>query len=340
MPPYNGASPTPAAAGCESYSVDHAERQIDPLAKTTPQAGRFASYARRVVNADIDLHTIDELTGGRLGRFDVRCMYCGPERQTLANQRRRVMRIWRIDPGFASFHCARCGESGYARDGSGRQIDRAVFERARVEAQERERETTAERLAKAHWLWSQSKPIIGTIAEQYLRDARGYRTGPLPATLRFLPARGAHGPAMLAGFGIPTELEPGRLTISRDAVRGVHITRLAPDGSGKAGTDADKIFVGRSTGWPIVLAPANDLLAIGVTEGIEDALSIHMATGLGAWAAGCTSRLPAISGAVPYYVSSVTIYAHDDEDGKRDAYRLAAALFRRRIEVRLEGIAP
>lgn len=284
----------------------------------------------------LDLQTIDELTGGRLGRFDVRCACCGPERRSPANQRRRVMRVWRYDPGFASFHCARCGENGYARDGSGRQIDCAVVERARTEAAEREREATVERLAKARWLWSQSKPIVSSVAERYLRDARGC-AGPLPATLRFLPARGAHGPAMLAAFGIPVEPEPGELAISRNAIRGVHITRLAPDGSGKAGTEADKIMIGRSAGSPIVLAPANDLLALAITEGIEDALSVHEATGLGAWAAGSASRLPALATALPLYVECVTVVADDDEDGRRHADELARRIAAHRIDVRVRA---
>jgi DNA primase len=39
---------------------------------------------------------------------------------------------------------------------------------------------------KAAWLWSQRKPIVGSIAEKYLRETRKY-SGPLPATLAFLP---------------------------------------------------------------------------------------------------------------------------------------------------------
>ena len=48
-----------------------------------------------------------------------------------------------------------------------------------------------------------------------------------------------------------------------------------------------------------MLAPMNDLLGLAITEGVEDALSIHAATGLGAWAAGAASRLPALADAVP-----------------------------------------
>jgi len=139
----------------------------------------------------LDLPTIDELTGGHLGHHDVMCPLCGPSRRSPANQRRRVLRIWRLDPSFAGFLCARCGERGFAREGSFLQPDPAVLEQARREANERERLSKAERLALARCLWSKHVPIAGTIAETYLREARGYG-GPLLSTLGFLPARGKH----------------------------------------------------------------------------------------------------------------------------------------------------
>jgi hypothetical protein len=132
--------------------------------------------------------------------------------------------------------------------------------------------------------------------------------------------------ALIAAFGLPTEPEPGRLAIADDAIGGVHITRLAPDGLGKAGTETDKIMVGISHGSPIVLAPPNDLLGLLMAEGIEDALSGHEATGLGAWAAGSASRLPALAESVPYWIEAVTILAHDDREGRRHAATLASNL--------------
>ena len=144
---------------------------------------------------------------------------------------------------------------------------------------------------------------------------------------------------MIAAFGFPIEPELGLLAIDDDAVRGVHMTRLAPDGSGKAGTEADKITIGASLGSPIALAPVNDLLSLAITEGIEDALSVHEAIGLGAWAAGSASRLPALAGAVPKYVEALTIYAHDDKTGQHGALVLADELSRRNIEVSIEGLA-
>jgi hypothetical protein len=153
-------------------------------------------------------------------------------------------------------------------------------------------------------LWRRRQPITeATPAWRYLRGARGYG-GPIPATLGFLPPRGEHGPALIAAFGIPDEPEPGLLEISDKAVRAVHLIRLAPDGRSRL----DKITVGRGAlGSPIVVAPLNDGLGLAITEGIEDALSIQIATGLGAWATGGASRMPAIAEAVPTYCECVTV---------------------------------
>lgn len=282
----------------------------------------------------LDLDLINGLTGGRLGCHDVPCPICGPTKRAPLNQRRKVLRVWQLDPGFASYHCARCGDSGSSRDRDAAPPDLAAVARAKAEAAERERVSSAERLGKARWLWAQRQPIAGTDAEIYLREARGYG-GPLPGTLGFLPGRGDHPPAMIAAFGLTSEPEPGVVQVRPEDVCGVHITRLAPGGRGKAkGEGPDKIMIGRSMGFPIVLAPANDLLGLAIAEGIEDCLSVHEATDLGAWAAGAASRLPALAAAIPFYVECVTIMVDDDPDGRRYAGELAELMERRKIEVR------
>jgi len=281
----------------------------------------------------LDLASIDSLTSGRLGQHDVPCPLCGPTKRARVNQRRKVLRIWRLDPGFAGYHCARCGEKGSSRDRNASPPDPVALQRAQAEAIERERVAAGERLAKAAWLWSQRLAISGTDAETYLRETRGYG-GPLPGTLGFLRGRGEHPPALIAAFGLPVEPDPGVIHMPAEALRGVHITRLAPGGRGKAGTETDKIMIGRSAGSPIVLAPVNDLLGLAVAEGIEDALSVHEATGLGAWAAGAASRLPALAEALPAYVESLTIMVDDDRDGRRHAGELVGLVERRGVEVR------
>ncbi len=286
----------------------------------------------------LDLALVGQLAHGRFGVFDAACPQCGPERRRATNQRKPVLRIWRLDQNFASYHCARCGMKGHVRDGSIARIDPDAIARAKADAAERDRITRTERLSRAQWLWSRSLLLKGTIAERYLRDGRSY-DGPLPATLRFLPARGDHGPAMLAAFGLASEPEPGRVEIDARDLCAVHITRLAPDGSAKAGADRDKIMVGLSAASPIVLAPPNDLLGLAITEGIEDALSVHVATGLGAWAAGAASFLPALASTIPPCINCITILADDDPDGRRHAAELARRLGEQRRTVRLVRFA-
>jgi hypothetical protein len=281
----------------------------------------------------LTLDDLDRLTGGKIGTYDVACPFCGPHRRALKNQLRRVMRVWRDEWDFATFYCARCGEGGHARDQSTPAPDPEKLERARAEAAELQRVSVQARIDKARYLWSKRHPIRDTLAETYLRQARGYG-GPLPATLGFLPSRGKHGPAMIAAFGLPQEPEPGRLSIATEAITGVHITRLAPDGRGKAGTDADKIMVGCCRGSPIVVAPVNDLCGLAITEGIEDALSVHKAQGLGAWAAGSASSMPALASVIPSYVEALTIIVDDDPAGRRHADELADLVEVREIWVR------
>jgi hypothetical protein len=245
------------------------------------------------------------------------------------------MRIW-YSTDFISWHCARCGQTGGGRE-RGAPADPAKAQRVRAEMAERADMAAARQLAKAQWLWQQRHPPRPSLVETYLRDARGFN-GPLPATLGFLPSRGEYPPAMIAGFGLAIEQEPGIIAVDGRALVGVHLTRLLPDGSDRERGDQAKIMIARSLGWPIVLAPANDLLGLAITEGIEDALSVHVATGLGTWAAASASRLPALAKRVPPYIDCVTVYAHDD-CGKRYALQLADVLTSRGNEVFVEGLA-
>jgi hypothetical protein len=187
-------------------------------------------------------------------------------------------------------------------------------------------EDDAERIARARYLWAQRR----VLDERYLRGSRGLR-GPFPATLGSLPARGDRGPAMIAAFGVTSEPEPGVLVIAGDDVRAVHLTKLTADATQKSGGMSNKIMIGSPKGSPIVLAPPNDSLAMCITEGIEDALSTHEATGLGAWAAGSASLMPALADAVPDYIDCVSILAHRDPAGIKGANELATRLRTRGI---------
>src|SRR5262249_26043445 len=162
------------------------------------------------------------------------CPICGPQRRTTRNQRREVLRIWIVTQTFLTFRCARCGAAGHARDDGAPAPDRATLAKARVEAEKFAAATTEAKQRRARWLWRQRREITGTVAEVYLRQVRRYG-GPIPATLGFLPACDGHSACLIAAFGMAVETEPGVISIALDAVRAVHLTRLAPDGFGKAG---------------------------------------------------------------------------------------------------------
>jgi phage/plasmid primase-like uncharacterized protein len=179
--------------------------------------------------------------------------------------------------------------------------------------------------AKAHWLWKHRQPIAGSFAERYLREARGY-TGALPPTIAFLPARDEYPPAMIAAFALADESEPGVLR-EPDSIAAVHLTLLKPDGTGKADVDPNKIVVASPAGMPIMVAAMNDLGGLAICEGIEDALSVHQATGLGAWAAGAACFMPKLTAAIKRASPScVTIFADDDVVGQCNARELATEL--------------
>ena len=191
---------------------------------------------------------------------------------------------------------------------------------------------TLRRRNVARWLWETAKPGRGTPAEAYLKSRRV--SPPLwPASLRFLPANPPDHPwpALIAAYAPPNEPEPGVLAVQAADIAGVQLTFLKQDGSGKAPIEPQKRSIGRDHNMPIVLAPMTDGLALVIAEGIEDALSLHIATGLSAWAAGGASRLPSLAEAVPQYIEAVTIAADDDEAGRKGATELRDALTRRGI---------
>ena len=189
---------------------------------------------------------------------------------------------------------------------------------------------------KARWLWQNRRVISDTPAETYLRQARGY-IGAIPPTLAYLPpARPEHYPALIAAFALVDEIEPGVLA-SPCNVDAVHLTLLQANGADKAPVEKPKLIIGRPLGRPIVLAPANDLLGLAITEGIEDGLSIYQATKLGVWVAGSAVQMPTLADAVPHYLDCVTIVADPDEAGQRNSAELARRLNLRGIHAEISS---
>jgi hypothetical protein len=276
-----------------------------------------------------------DLMAGRFGAADVACPLCGPHKSA-AGQRRKTLRLWCDDPEFITFHCARCEQRGWASASrTARPQSRSVDAlKILADIQQRDNDETRERLSVAMSLWQRRRPIARSVAETYLRDVRGFR-GQLPITLGYLAAAGEFPPAMIAAFGMAREMAPGEIAIDDEAIRGVHLTSLKPDGSGKAGSGRDKIMIGKSLGFPIVLAPVNDGLGLAIAEGIEDALSLHDASGLGAWAAGAASRMAPLADRIPAYVECVTVFGDADATGRANAEKLAAAIPSHNRDIRL-----
>jgi hypothetical protein len=281
--------------------------------------------------------TFEELDRSLDGRatYRVACPACGPSRRTVKKAKRRVFKLWHPKPDLITYACAHCGIGGHAIRGGAAKHD---ARRLKAEAAADTERYVEHQREKAQWLWRTARPVAGTAVERYLRSRD--ITCPAPTTVRFLaPRKPGQHPAMICPYGVPSEPEPGILKIIEPAIFAVHLTFLRPDGSGKVADDeSQKITVGSPCGRPSVLAPMNDLLGLVIAEGIEDALSVHAATGVGAWAAGSWSFMPSLAETIPDYSNVVTICVDDDEDGRRGAYELAVRLRRRGHHVELSNL--
>lgn len=235
---------------------------------------------------NLSLDDLRALNAGQIGTRDVACPLCGPKCRTAANRKRDVLRIW-DDGSFVTYKCARCEASGWAKD------DRAdgIVPRAATKP----REPAADKSDLARYLWSQSLPLAGSLAETYLRSRQCFVDC---ANIRFLPARNEHPAAMIARFGT-------------SVVSGVHLTKLRSDGNGKSGTEKDKIMIGPSMGQPIIVADNPDRGELLIAEGIEDAASLTLATGWSAWAAGSAGRIAACLTAAERFDKVFVAVDHD-----------------------------
>ncbi len=190
------------------------------------------------------------------------CPICQPERR--ADQRALSIAAGHTAPLL--LHCWKRGCS-YA------QIAQALGIRAGeyspphpAELARREAEKRAEakcKAAQALRCWQEARPIEGTIAETYLRQARGI-TCPLPPSLRYHPAC-YHGGTAQCHPALVARVEGG-------GSFAVHRTYLRSDGKGKAAIEPAKAMLGAVAGGAVRLTGQDGALV--VAEGIETALSL------------------------------------------------------------------
>ena len=165
-------------------------------------------------------------------------------------------------------------------------------------------------------LWSEGRPIAGTLSEAYLHR-RGVASA--SAALRHHPgvpaavyaARGLRRPALLAAITAPD----GQLA-------GVEVTYLAPNGARARMALPRKTIGVRAPGEAVRLDPVAAHMLVG--EGVPTCLSAAAHFGLPAWALLSTGNLRAWR--PPPGVDFVMIAADRGRDGERSALILAAAL--------------
>lgn len=261
-----------------------------------------------------DARTLTLDLGGKWhGRYGVApCPVCQPEKRrdqsalTLAdgNDGRLLAHCKRAGCAFADILAA----AGVA-PGSYASPDPAA-----TAQRQREARAQAEKRARQAWaVWREARPIEGTPAARYLREARSI-TCNLPQALRYHPSCW-HGPTARRYPALIALIEGG------DGFA-VHRTFLRADGADKADIEPAKAMLGSVTGGAVRLTEAQGPLV--VAEGLETALSL--ASGLlrgpaTIWAALSTSGMRALR--LPPEPHRLTIATDGDAPGRAAGHDLA-----------------
>ncbi|MFT4115438.1 toprim domain-containing protein [Bradyrhizobium sp.] len=226
--------------------------------------------------------------------------------------------------------------------------DRAAAKVKRVQAEADNHKRRDKKAAAAFAAFAGARPIIGTPADLYLRDARGIdltappfvgpRRGNIaPGSLRFAPSH-RYLLRDKTGNVIGERAAPCMIACCTDAqgqIRAIHQTWLKADGSDKAkfppapdGTEqpARKVL-GEFAGLVIPLwrgaghfsvkeAEANGLLqTVILTEGVEDGLSAILAAPQHrVWAMISLSNMANVAARLPACIDSVIVHRQNDWD--------------------------
>ncbi len=240
----------------------------------------------------------------------VRCPHCSQR------ERDGVLGV-NIDSG--AFHCFRCGWKGRAGGANteprplARLDDPAIADRKR----ERLRQT-----------WKQTLPLTHVKASAVRTYLEARALGEIlkspPSVLRAHPSLEYwDGTQSLGRFPAMVGLFHG----AAGAPVTLHVTYLRNDGYTKAGVPSPKKILGvpvrgSTKGGAIRLhEPRRGVL--GVAEGIESALSLHLLKGFPVWAAFCACNLEHLR--LPDDLSELHIGIDVDESGKGEAVAKALA---------------
>jgi hypothetical protein len=248
-------------------------------------------------------------TGGRLGRHDIPCPCCGPGRRTPANRRRKVMRVWH-EPAFASYHCARCGKEGYARDGDCRPPDRLKLAKVRAEIAKQKAYEDKVRQGRALAIWEAAGDLAGTIGLSYLTRPKsvGGRALYVPEgvsgrVLRFHPRcpwKQDRLPALIALYR----------DICTDEPKAILRIGLTPDGR-----KIDRMALGPIAGCAVKLTADEDVEGgLHIGEGVETMMRSMMLGFAPAWALGGkdgVAKFPVLPG-----IEALTLCVDNDPNGE------------------------
>jgi len=163
---------------------------------------------------------------------------------------------------------------------------------------------TEDNSASVMRIWRETVPANDTSVETYLRGRR--ITGPIPPVLRF-HRNLRHPSGIWAGMVAAVSSPDG-------GICAIHRTFIASSGA-KAPVDPVKMTLGPIGAGAIRLSPIASKLIIA--EGIETALSVMQASGIGAWSALSAVGLRTIE--LPPEVRQVIVAADGDDPGMRAA---------------------
>lgn len=254
-----------------------------------------------------------------------------------------------VSDTMGRFKCFGCGEGGDIFDflmlaqgqtfqeayeslaGGQPQAFRAdPVHRAVIESEAR-KDDDRRRVAHVHNLWLKAKPIVGTLAERYLRTTRGIK-GPLPDLLKY--ARSAY----CSYFSEETEALIAPLQDSNGhvtAVQQIFLCRETDDAWRNATGKRIKRTLGAMRDGCVRLGVPDTTL--GLAGSVEDALAASSLYSLPVWATCGEQRMRRVW--VPPEIEQVVIFADADDPGLAaagEAKRAHRALGRR-VTVMMPG---